>query len=143
MAKKKKLLILSGIIVVALAVIIGVGFFAYQKFWLPDANQNHLAKDLIGSWVQTFETVSPDEALFGPNCNPDSWEIKFNEDGTYESWLHCRPAESGTWVLNGNIITFNNTGDSYNTKNFYTEKVTINADNLNLGPHADFKRIKY
>ena len=96
-------------------------------------NGDGLKNNLIGSWEQKIE----DSPIDSFSCIPDSLEFEFNADLMYNSWIHCRPAESGTWGLSGDILTLTDQ-ESFITK----EKIIIEGDVLILGDQGSFKKIQ-
>ncbi|MCX6723568.1 MAG: lipocalin family protein [Candidatus Staskawiczbacteria bacterium] len=147
MSNQKQISTLAGIaIIIASIIVFFGGVFTYQYFAVQKEStinpvkektftqqEQSLIKNLLGSWEQKFNSAAPND----PSCNPDSYEIQFNADETYNSWLHCGPFESGTWSLNKDTLTLTEQGSLS-----YQQKITIKGDALNLSEDGDFKKVK-
>jgi hypothetical protein len=90
-----------------------------------------LGLNLLGSWRQEH----PESSV----CPNDAYEIRFAVDAkgklNFDSWLHCKAYESGTWELKQGEIVIT-VGDEK-----ITEKIIVSAEALSLGSRGDFKRV--
>ncbi|MBI3631784.1 MAG: hypothetical protein HY219_02890 [Candidatus Staskawiczbacteria bacterium] len=140
--KNRQIFITIGFLIIILI----LGFFIYKilifKNSYKEGNQGEsgiqaemqLEKKLLsGYWSQTSEKPS----LEDENCKIDEYIFEFTREdsgkGTYNSWLHCRPFEMGTWNLLGDIITMTSSDGT-----FTSTKISIENNILELGDLGNF-----
>ena len=69
-------------------------------------------------------------------------DFELNEDGTFNSWLHSRPASSGTWSIKNCMIIIVEGSESYRTEmkvvRLSSKKLVARFNDLTV--NAQFKR---